>query len=513
MVAAADTAAARFYNEWQDSQGRPRAHYGPLSEAVSELGPDGLASRWSEAGRLLNVDAVTFYLDPGRYRNMPTDFLPRIIPMAHWEAIAAGVEQRVRAINHFLVDLYNGSQDVVPDEVIYSSQYFYPEIQGFRPPRDVFVHIYGIDLVHMGDGRYIVLEDNLRIPSGISYQLKNVGLAAQLFPEFSSGYEILPYEIRDAYLGMFRSLTDNPDPVCVLLTDGKYGSAFFEHRYLSELLDVPLVEGPDLYVGPDGLVYARTLDQDTRVEVVYRRVEDLDLFVPGLREAYLDGKVVLVNGIGTGAADDKLVFLWVPEMIQRYLGEAPVLEQARSYNLADSQSRSYALENLDRLVIKTRQGYGGMGVFVMPDLGDGYKARVAGNLIRNPLMFIAQETLDFSRHMVFNEQARSLEPHHVDLRVFAVQSGDGTVSVFPGGLTRGRPAGEPGNQQFLWWSMQTDLGGQIDSLTASFIYAVRYTYSDTVIHNDNQIRILPRGGEGAGGVRDRNLVDSPGAQR
>ena len=170
--------------------------------------------------------------------------------------------------------------------------------------------------------------------------------------------------------------------------------------------------------------------------MIYRRVEDLDLFVPGLGEAYLDGKVVLINGVGTGAADDKLVFLWVPEMIEHYLGQKAVLEQARSYNLAEADSRRYVLENLESLVIKTRQGYGGLGVFVMPDLGEAYKARVANNILQNPLMFIAQETLDFSQHMVFNGENSSLDPHHVDLRVFAVQSGDGTVSVFPGGLTR-----------------------------------------------------------------------------
>ena len=191
----------------------------------------------------MDLDAVTFYLDPGSYRPMPTDFMPRVIPLEHWETIAAGVSQRIRAINRFLADLYNDEQDVVPDEVIYTSQYFYPEAQGFRPPKDVFVHIYGIDLVHLGDGRYVVLEDNLRIPSGISYQLKSVAMAAEFSPEFSEGYDILPYDIRDAYMSMFHSLTDNPDPVCVLLTDGKYGSAFFEHRYLSDLLGIPLVEG------------------------------------------------------------------------------------------------------------------------------------------------------------------------------------------------------------------------------------------------------------------------------
>ena len=426
----------KFYNEWQDADGRIRHHYAHLAEMAESLEPGTLSQRWSSARRQVELDAVTFYLDPGSYRAMPTDFLPRVIPLEHWEIIAAGVAQRLRAINRFLVDLYNDGQDILPDEVIYTSQYFYPEIQGFRPPKDIFVHIYGIDLVHLGDGRYVVLEDNLRIPSGISYQLKSVGMAGSIFPEFSEGYDILAYDVRDAYLSMFRSLTENPDPVCVLLTDGKYGSAFFEHRYLSDMLGIPLVEGPDLYVAPDGWVYARTLDGDVKLDVIYRRVEDLDLFVPGLREAYLDGKVVLVNGIGTGAADDKLVFLWVPQMIERYLGETPVLEQARSYSLADTDSRRFVLENLDQLVIKTRQGYGGLGVFVMPDLGEGYKARVANNILQNPLMFIAQETLDFSQHMVFNEHVGSLEPHHIDLRVFAVQNGDGNVSVFPGGLTR-----------------------------------------------------------------------------
>ncbi len=441
MVTVPDARSLEFYNEWQDANGGLRPHYLGLSGAIESAGFENLASRFADAGRRVDLDSVTFYLDPGSYRNMPTDFVPRVIPLEHWETIAAGVEQRLRSINRFLADLYSGQQDIVPDDVIYSSQHFYPEVQGFRPPKDIFVHIYGIDLVHLGDGHYVVLEDNLRIPSGISYQLKAREMAEELFPEFASAYDIVPYDVRDAYLGMFQSLTDNPDPVVVLLTDGKYGSAFFEHRYLSELLDIPLVEGPDLYVAPDGYVYARTLDADVKVDIIYRRVEDLDLFVPGLGDAYLNGKVVLVNGIGTGAADDKLVFLWVPDMIRRYLGQEAILTQATSYNPADADSRRFMLENLESLVIKTRQGYGGLGVFVMPDLGEGYKARVANNILQNPLSFIAQETLDFSQHMVFNEETRSLEPHHVDLRVFAVQSGDGTVSVFPGGLTRVAQAG------------------------------------------------------------------------
>ena len=424
------------YNEWQDADGRIRDHYAPLAQTTAALGAGELGRRWEDAARQVSLDAFTFYLDPKRFRPTPADWIPRIVPPDHWQRIAAGVAQRIRAINRFLVDLYGGGQDIVPDDVVYTSRHFYPEVQGFRPPRDLFVHIYGVDLVHLGDGRYVVLEDNLRIPSGISYQLKTVELASRVVPELASGYDITPYAIRDAYLQMFRSLCDSPSPACVLLTDGRYGSAFFEHRYLSDLLGIPLVEGADLYVGHDGRVYTRTLDGDYAVDVVYRRVEDLELFVPGLREAYLDNRVVLVNGIGTGVGDDKLVFLWVPDMIERYLAEPPVLAQAESYNLQDGEKRRYVLANLERMVIKARGGYGGIGVFVMPDLGPAYKTRVTHSILENPEMFIAQEALDFSRHVVLNERTGMLEPRHVDLRVFAIQGADGEVTVFPGGLTR-----------------------------------------------------------------------------
>ena len=429
------------FSEWQNDNGHTHPHYEGIAKAARLMGPDGLASRWSDAQRQIDLDAFTFYLDPKRYRPTPADWIPRVIPAEQWRVIADGVEQRIRAINRFLIDLYDDQQDIVPNDVIFTSQYFYPEIQGFRPPGDVFVHIYGIDLVHMGDGRYVVLEDNLRIPSGISYQIKTVDLVSRVIPEFAEGYDVVPYDIRETYLGMFRSLCDTESPVCVLLTDGRFGPAFFEHRYLSELLGVPLVEGSDLYVGHDGRVYARTIDRDIPVDLIYRRVEDLDIFVPGLRDAYLDGKVVLVNGLGTGAADDKLVFMWVPDMIERYLGESPILEQAPSYNLQDAESLRYVLENLDNLVIKARQGYGGLGVFVMPDLGVAYKSRVAQTILENPQMFIAQETLDFSQHMVFNDANGNLEPRYIDLRVFAVQDGNGRVTVFPGGLTRVALAG------------------------------------------------------------------------
>ena len=423
-------------NEFLDSSGSVRPLYQGLMNNLEGLGIDGMQRRWQQAREQAIRDAFTFRLDPREFRTVPIDWIPRIIPKEHWDRIAEGVAQRLKAINRFMLDLYCGGQSVVPEDVLFSCHYYNPELQDFRPPRDVFVHIYGVDLVHMGEGKYVILEDNLRIPSGITYQMKSMEIGLQIMPELSEGYNIVPYDIRTAYQEMFLSLCDTDSPACVLLTDSKYGAAFFEHRYLSELLGVTLVEGSDLYVGQNGRVWCKSMDGDFEVDLIYRRVEDLDMFVPGLTEAYLSHKVVLVNAMGTGAGDDKLVFLWVPDMIKNYLGEDPILEQAFSYDLRLPQERQYVLNNLENLVLKIRQGYGGLGVYIMPDLGVTYKSRLARQVIEQPQSFIAQETLDFSKHLVFDEQNGRLQERFVDLRVFATQNGNGEVSVFPGGLTR-----------------------------------------------------------------------------
>ena len=423
-------------NECLYADGSVKPVYRNLMETMDGLGVPELQRRWTDANHRAALDAFTFMLDPREFRTVPTDWIPRLIPADEWETISRGVTQRLKAINRFLLDLYCGDQQVVPPDVMYSCQHYNPELQDFRPTRDVFVHIYGIDLVHMGNGRYVILEDNLRIPSGITYQMKTTEIGIAALPELAAGYDIVPYDIRAAYHDMFASLCETDAPVCVLLTDSKFGSAFFEHRYLSELLGITLVEGSDLYVGSNGRVWARAMDGDFEVDLIYRRVEDLELFVPGLTEAYLDHKVVLVNAMGTGACDDKLVFLWVPDMIQHYLGEQAILDQAVSYDLRLPANREYVLQNLDSLVLKTRQGYGGLGVFILPDLDKGYRGRLAQQVIEQPQVFIAQETLDFSRHLVFDESRGEFEERYVDLRVFAVQDGHGEVTVFPGGLTR-----------------------------------------------------------------------------
>ncbi len=430
------TLSQKTLNEAIDYDGAPVDTYSPLLTAAHRLGREGMAQRWAEARRHARRDSFTFCPSANTVTTVPTDWFPRLIPLAHWERIAEGVAQRLRTLNKFLLDVYTGTQDIVPEEIIESGRYYAPSLTGIEPPGGVFVHIYGIDLVHMGGGQYAVLEDNLRVPSGIAYQMKALQLGEECLPEFRSDYSVLPYDIVPAYKRLFASVTNVENPNVVLLTDGKCGSAFFEHRYLSDLLGIPLVEGYDLYVDADYNVWCRTIDGDQRVHVIYRRVEDLEMFVPGIIEAYKRDKVALINAPGAGAADDKLVFLWVPEMIRAYLEQEPILYQAKSYHPECDEDRAFVDENVDRMVLKTRDGYGGLGVFIMPDLDPTSRAAARRALAEKPEAFIAQEMLDFSRHLVFSDTEMEFEENYIDLRVYAVQDALGNVTVFPGGLTR-----------------------------------------------------------------------------
>jgi uncharacterized circularly permuted ATP-grasp superfamily protein len=413
-----------------------KAPYSKMIETINALGAKEIGKRWSAANRQVELDSFTFRLDPHKWRPVPIDWVPRLITQEEWSRIAAGVEQRLRAINRFLLELYCGKQEVVPKGVVYSSVNFNAGLQGVRPAKDVYAHIYGVDLVNLGDGKYVVLEDNLRIPSGISYQLKCTDIANGALPELKQMYDVMDYEIGSTYLRLFESLCDTPSPNCVILTDGSFGPAFFEHRYLSDVLGIPLVEGSDLFMHEDGTVRARTVDGSVKVDLIYRRVEDLELFVPGLTEAYRQGKVILVNAMGTGVADDKLVYLWVPEMIRHYLGQEPILPNAKAYNLMDPKTRQFALENIGNLVFKAREGYGGLGVYIMEDLDPAHRDDMSRRIMDRPFAFIAQEPLDFSKHVVFDRQSGGFQERYIDLRVYAVQDGEGKVTVFPGGLTR-----------------------------------------------------------------------------
>ena len=427
-------------NECLLPDGSPRDLYAPIFEWMDAAGYDAMPDRIADASRAGQLESFTFLLDPLTFRPTPVDLFPRLISATEWEQIAAGVEQRQRALNHFLLDLYCGQQTIVPPEVVYTCQYFYPEAVGIRPRSDVYVHVYGVDLVRDTSGEFIVLEDNLRIPSGISYQLKTRELASRMIPELVDLYSLAPYSFADAFKNVLNSLASDAGGEAVILTDSKYGSAFFEHRYLSELLDVPLVEGQDLYRDHDGRIRARTLDGNVDVDVIYRRVEDLELFVPGLRQSYREGHISLVNALGTGAADDKLVFLWVPEMIRHYLGEEPILRQPESYNLLDEKSRTHVMDNIDHLVIKSRGGYGGFGVAIGPELDAKQRAAIEVKLNERPEEYIGQEMIDFSKHLVFDHDSGSFIERHIDLRVFSLQDGNGVVTVPAGGLTRVSPS-------------------------------------------------------------------------
>ena len=427
-------------NECRLPDGSPRESYALLLEWMESAGHGEIAARTSAAAKAGAMESFTFLLNPLSFRPTPVDLLPRLLSASEWAHISVGVEQRQRALNLFLWDLYCGEQKVVPPEVVYTCEYFHPELIGIRPRKDVFVHLYGVDLVRDVSGEFVILEDNLRIPSGISYQLKTSELAAQHFPDFADAYRVEQRAVADAFKGLFASLASEHGGAAVILTDSKYGSAFFEHRYLSELLDIPLVEGHDLYRDSDGRIRVRTLDGDFVVDVVYRRVEDVETFVPGIRQSYREGHVALANALGTGAADDKLVFLWVPEMIRHYLGEEPILPQAESYSLLDEHSRQHVLNNLDSLVVKSRAGSGGFGVAIGPELSAGQRATVREQVTNHPEAYIGQEMVNFSTHFVFDDASDGLVERHIDLRVFSVQDGDGTVTVPVSGLTRVSPS-------------------------------------------------------------------------
>ena len=429
-----------FINECQEEDGTPRQLYAPLFEWMERAGYAEIAERTADAQRQAAHDSFTFLLDPFRFRPTPVDLLPRLISSAEWERIAEGVRQRQRALNLFLLDLYCGDQRIVPPEVVYTCQYFQPEAVGVRPRGDVYVHFYGVDLVRDVDGDFVVLEDNLRIPSGVTYQMKACELAASAFPELAAAYDVAAYDPAPAFRDLFASLRVNPDGAAVILTDSKQGAAFFEHRYLSEMLGVPLVEGQDLYRDDSGGIRARTLDGDLPVDVVYRRVEDLDTFVPGLRQAYKEGRVALANAMGSGAADDKLVFMWVPEMIRRYLGEEPILRQPESHNLLDENSRAYVLDHIDELVVKSRGGYGGFGVAIGPELSEAELAKMRSLLTERPEEYIGQRMIDFSKHLVLDRAAGGFAERHIDLRVFSLQNARGEVVTPVGGLTRVAPS-------------------------------------------------------------------------
>ncbi len=440
------------YDEMFTADGTPRPAYIALFQHLPSLPPRQLRERQQAADRAFLNQGITFTVygtDAGTERIWPYDLLPRIITAAEWSVIERGLTQRITALNLFLKDIYHEERileaGVVPRRLIYSCQHFRREMRGLRVPRDIYISVVGTDLVRLPDGRFAVLEDNLRVPSGVSYMQVNREVMKRVFPRLFGTYGVRPIDhYGQALLATLRALAspDRPDPVIVLLTPGVYNSAYFEHTFLARQMGIELVEGRDLLVH-DNVVYMRTTAGLRRVDVIYRRVDDdfLDplafradstLGVAGLLNAYRAGNVALANAIGTGIADDKAIYAYVPAIIRYYLAEEPILPNVETYLLTDEANQRYVLEHLGEMVVKAVGASGGYGMMIGPHSTAEQREEFRRRIIADPRNYIAQPTLALSRAPCVVEG--QIEARHVDLRPFVLNGEQ--VTLVPGGLTR-----------------------------------------------------------------------------
>mgnify|MGYP000863064822 FL=1 len=445
--------STHFYNEMYDSAGVLRPHYRTFAEWLAAMPADRLERKRTEADTAFHRVGITFAVygeESGTERLIPFDIIPRIIPAAEWQALQAGLWQRVKALNAFLHDIYH-EQEILrsgrlpPEQVLHNAQ-FRPEMIGVDVPSGIYAHIAGVDIVRAGAGESYVLEDNLRVPSGVSYMIEDRKMMMRLFPELFSRQMIAPVQhYPDMLFENLRSVAPKgvSDPTVVLLTPGAYNSAYFEHTFLAQQMGVELVEGRDLFVR-DETVFMRTTQGPQRVDVIYRRLDDdfLDplvfnkdsmLGVPGLLAAYRAGHVTLANAIGTGVADDKSIYPYVPEMIRFYLGEEPKLNNVPTWMLRKPEDLSYVLAHLPELVVKEVHGAGGYGMLVGPASTKAEIEQFRTRIVASPEKYIAQPTLALSNCPTFVESG--IAPRHLDLRPF-VLSGKRGIGMVPGGLTR-----------------------------------------------------------------------------
>jgi uncharacterized circularly permuted ATP-grasp superfamily protein len=443
-----------------NTAGGVRTHYRAYRAWLDQQQGATMRARRDEAEMVFRRVGITFAVygtkdedGAGTERLIPFDVIPRIIPKTEWQQLEAGLSQRVHALNRFVHDVYHGQEilkaGIVPSEQVLSNAQFRREMVGVNVPGGVYSHIAGIDIVRAaepdGSGTYFVLEDNLRVPSGVSYMLENRKMTMRLFPELFSLHRVAPVaHYPDLLLESLRAVAPAGvnEPCVVVLTPGMYNSAYFEHAFLAQQMGVELVEGKDLFV-KDGFAYMRTTQGPQRVDVIYRRVDDdfLDpvafrngstLGCAGLLEVYRNGNITLANAIGTGVADDKSIYPYVPKMIQFYLGEKPILQNVPTWLCREPQDLKYVLSHLPDLVVKEVHGAGGYGMLVGPAATQGEIEAFREQLIANPSNYIAQPTLSLSTCPTYVESG--IAPRHIDLRPF-VLSGK-TVQMVPGGLTR-----------------------------------------------------------------------------
>ncbi|WP_128543977.1 circularly permuted type 2 ATP-grasp protein [Larkinella soli] len=439
-----------FYDEMFAVDGTVRSGYEPFKQRVEQLTKEELVSRQHAAERALMSMGITFNVyseGEGTERIMPIDIIPRIIPSEEWNRLERGLIQRIQAINLFIHDVYNEQKilndGIVPRDLIESSKCFLPACMGLKPPKNIWCHITGTDLIRGDDGQFMVLEDNLRSPSGVSYMLENRELTKQTFPEVLARTGVRPVsDYPTRLLQMLQFIADRPDPTVVVLTPGIYNSAYFEHSYLAQQMGVELVDSRDLVVS-GGYVKMRTTKGFQTVDVIYRRIDDtfLDphvfnpeslIGIPGIFEVYKKGRVALANAPGTGVADDKVIYAYVPRIIKYYLDEEPIIPNVQTYICREEDDCKYVLENIEQLVVKEANEAGGYGMLIGPKATAAEHELFRRKIKENPRNYIAQPTISLSRVPCI--VGDSAEGRHVDLRPYILY-GDG-VNVIPGGLTR-----------------------------------------------------------------------------
>lgn len=441
-----------LFNEMHSTAGQVREQYQNVAAQLFSLPQEVLTHKQREAEMLFRRLGITFSVygeGSDAERLIPFDVIPRIFGASEWALLERGLRQRVRALNAFLHDIYHDRAiihfDLIPAEQVLRNSLYRPEMCGIDLPNNVYAHIAGIDLVRVAENDFYVLEDNLRTPSGVSYMLENRNTMMRLFPDLFASHAVAPV---DHYPQMLRDTLREAappnveEPVIVVLTPGAYNSAFFEHAFLASQMGVELVEGKDLFVHA-GKVYMHTTEGPQQVDVIYRRVDDeyLDpltfradstLGVPGLMSAYRNGGVALANGVGTGVADDKSTYPYVPAMIEFYLGEKPILSNVPTWCLGKSEDLKYVLAHLPELVVKEVQGSGGYGMLIGPASTPEEIAAYRERIVASPASFIAQPTLALSTCPTLVEVG--IAPRHVDLRPFVLSGKE--IRLVPGGLTR-----------------------------------------------------------------------------
>jgi uncharacterized circularly permuted ATP-grasp superfamily protein len=441
-----------FFDEMLLAPDTPRAHYRALYEQLSQLGGpafDELRERANAAFREQGIGFTVYGEEEGVERIFPFDLIPRLIPNGEWRTLERGLTQRIVALNHFLADVY-GEQRIlrerrVPAELVFGSRHFRRQMIGVKVPRGVYAHVTGSDVIRDEHGDYLVLEDNLRSPSGVSYMLESRRALKRMFPRLFERYGVASIDhYPQELLRTLRALAPpgRPQPTVALLTPGLHNSAYFEHSFLARQMGIEIVEGRDL-VTHDDVVYMRTTQGLERVDVIYRRCDDdfIDPLVfrpdsmlgaPGLFNAYRAGNVALANAIGSGVADDKAIYAYVPEMIRYYLGEEPLLANVPTFLAARENDRRYILQHLDELVVKSVDESGGYGMLVGPHASKAERESFRRKIEASPRTFVAQPTIALSRHPTY--LGGELFGSHIDLRPFILYGDE--VSIVPGGLTR-----------------------------------------------------------------------------